>query len=72
MKFDKLYIKYGIIIWFIYTECCYIGCSKMVYGDENSIIIDEVFCSHHYDTINKFLDSCENYWQVVSNVGGDT
>lgn len=44
----------------------------MVYGDENTIIIDQVFCPYHYDIMNKFLDSCTNYWDIVSNVGGDT
>lgn len=47
-------------IWYIHSECCYTDCSKMVYGDENSIIINKVFCSHHYDIMNQFLNSYED------------
>ncbi len=72
MAFNKRYIELGIIIWFIHSECHYTGCSEIVYGDENSIIVRKVFCPHHYDIMNQFLNSCESYWQVVVNVGGDT
>lgn len=45
-------------IWYTISECGYAGCSEMVYGDDNSIVIRKVFCRKHYEIIGRFLSNC--------------
>ena len=47
-------------LWYVYTECNYTGCSKSVYGDENSIVGMSAFCPCHYNIIVQFLNSNAN------------
>lgn len=53
---DEFRYSYGGI-WYAISECNYTDCQETVYGDEDSIIVNRVFCSYHYTIVLRFISA---------------